>query len=252
LRRVPQCIWLRKDARCSLVSARPKKPTFIFTLGLPGSGKTAALKKRWGLENLTILDLDLEMRKHPKYDPQNRSSVYDDPDAYVWANAEVQKRLDGLCTSRPLVPLVALDGTGTHIERQISRFQQVRSAGYHVLLLHVRVSLEKALERNLTRRRQVPETVMRRYLDVLEKAVEAQRPLVDEYLLYDNEADDGHTGRERWKEWYDLYYEKLAGGSGSAYHEATLDLSVPLFGSDGKPRKAPIDPKAYQPTLSGE
>ena len=235
-----------------LSSTFPEKPTFILTLGLPGSGKTYSLKRRFGLEHLIILDLDKEMLQHPDYDPEDAAKIYDDPNAYAWANDAVQSRLDDLCSRAPLPPLVALDGTGTHVERQIGRIRQARAAGFHVVLLNVQISLTKALKRNLTRKRQVPEPIMRRYLKALETAVEAQLPHVDEYIIHDNEADDGLMGRQRWNEWFDLYYSRLS--LGAEHHSAVIendaDLSTPLYDDDGQRRPPPFDPAIYRPSLS--
>ena len=151
------------------------KPIFCLTLGLPGSGKTYSLEKRFGLEELLLLDLDKEMVRHPQYDPTDAAKVYEDPDAYQWANDQVQARLDEICAMRPLPPLVALDGTGTHVDRQVARITQARQAGFHIVLLHVRISLAKALERNRRRARQVPEEAMKRYVTALGEAVVSGR-----------------------------------------------------------------------------
>lgn len=47
------------------------------------------------------------------------------------------------------------------------------------------------------------------YLCVLEAAVEAEKPYADEFVVHENEEDDGRTGRERWEEWYNLYNERF-------------------------------------------
>ena len=39
----------------------------IFMAGIPGSGKTTQLDKRFGLQNITLCDLDREMKRHIAY-----------------------------------------------------------------------------------------------------------------------------------------------------------------------------------------
>ena len=40
-------------------------------------------------------------------------------------------------------------------------------------------------------------------------------------MLHDNEADDGLTGRGRWRQWFHRYYDSLA--QGAEHHAAAID-----------------------------
>ena len=66
----------------------------VFMAGMPGSGKTTAINRLFGLQNVLLLDLDAEMRDHPQYDPDDRAAVYDLPDAYQWANHLIEHHDD--------------------------------------------------------------------------------------------------------------------------------------------------------------
>ena len=64
----------------------------IFTAGAPGSGKTYCLHSIYGLDNVTMIDLDSEMKYHPNYvDRGNNSHLYEAKASYKWADEMVEK-----------------------------------------------------------------------------------------------------------------------------------------------------------------
>jgi len=199
----------------------------VFTLGVPGSGKTFCLRRRYDFAKISLVDLDEEMKKHPRYDAEHPSILYKDPDAYRWANDRTQERYESLLRNRH--PLIAVDGTGTHIDRQKLRIQQAKELmfkdikvdnpnsnknihdnnittlndSYRTILFHVHVPLQIALERNAKRSRQVPADVMIEYDTKIREAVDALKDHVDEYILIDNCEEDQQHQREKWGNlWY--------------------------------------------------
>ena len=190
----------------------------VFMAGLPGSGKTRTIREHFlsggkqGDEErgVVVLDLDVEMKHHPEYDPAEPSAVYARPDAYAWADARVQRRFDESLADASLRTIV-LDGTGTKVERRLRRAAQAKAAGWVTRLLVVRVSLETAIERNAKRSRQVPRAVLEQYEEELSRAVSAVMPAMDEVVVVDNDPHDGLTGRARWQDCYDRYDRELSG-----------------------------------------
>lgn len=168
----------------------------VFSLGLPASGKTTCLRRRFACEKAALIDLDEEIKKHPSYNRNDKASVYDNKEAYDWANDCVQRRFQYLMKMNS--PLIAIDGTGTHISRQKERIGLAKSFNYHTVLLHVHVPLDVALERNTARNRVVPCSVMQDYHQRLEVAVKSLKGKVDEYILDDNTEDDFQSLEERW------------------------------------------------------
>ena len=157
----------------------------VFTAGAPGSGKTYTLHKIFGLDRVDMLDLDAVMPRHPDYDPCRPEALYTQPDAYTWADAQVEERFQSILR-KPYIDLsvgdeptragstarfVCVDGTGTHVDRQKRRMSEAKRAGFLIVNLHVRVSLETCLKRNKARRRTVPENILEGYIDRLEAAV---------------------------------------------------------------------------------
>jgi predicted ABC-type ATPase len=174
----------------------------VFTAGAPGSGKTYCLHRIYGLDNITVLDLDSEIQHHPAYNPDVPEEVYADRIAYEWANRKVEQRFSRtICEHAGKRSLVCLDGTGTHVERQVRRMREAKDQGWWIVQLYVRVRLETALTRNASRQRRVPEDVLRAYCSQLERSISEVRAvpdLVDELVLFDNDQDDGRRGADRW------------------------------------------------------
>ena len=197
------------------LSPSDPRPQMIFMAGLPGSGKTTAIKKLYGLDNVELLDIDVEMIEHPAYDVDDRAAVYALPGAYEWADRKVGERLRRILGAVSPPPLVVLDGTGTKVARRVMRMNEARSAGFRTTLLYVKVGLATALQRNSGRKRVVPEDVMVGYLAKLEAAIAAERGHVDEVVVYDNESHDGLNGRSRWESAWEEYNIKYNAGHGT-------------------------------------
>jgi hypothetical protein len=77
-----------------------EQPTMVFMAGLPGAGKTHVLERLFGQSNIYLLDIDVFMPHHPRYNHTDPAAVYDDPAAYGWANDQVPTRI----WTPPLLP----------------------------------------------------------------------------------------------------------------------------------------------------
>ena len=167
------------------------RPQMIFMAGLPGSGKTTAIKKLYGLDNVELLDIDVEMIEHPAYNVDDRAAVYALPGAYEWADRKVGERLRCILGAVSPPPLVVLDGTGTKVARRVMRMNEARSAGFRTTLLYVKVGLATALQRNSGRKRVVPEDVMVGYLAKLER-----RPMREPWMRSSGRQEERAAGVE--------------------------------------------------------
>ena len=103
-----------------------------------------------------------------------------------------------------------MDGTGAKVERRVQRMDDASRAGWFVKLLHVDVSLETALARNAKRHRRVPEDVLAQYARLIADAVEVEAAHADEVEVFDNNADDGLIGRQRWGKEYARMQPRLS------------------------------------------
>mmetsp|Transcript_10005 Transcript_10005/g.18802 ORF Transcript_10005/g.18802 Transcript_10005/m.18802 type:complete len:396 (+) Transcript_10005:702-1889(+) len=182
----PRALQSERVERVS--NGSPGQPLAIFTAGIPGAGKTHTLNQFYGLEECNILDLDKEIKHHPLYNPLDPAEVYNNVEAYAWANERLEASLKAKMSAPPAV--WAIDGTGTKVERTMRRMKEAQNAGCHVILLYVKVSFETAVERNKHRERTAPNHVLKEYLEKIDGAVEELSHAVDEFVVYDNNEDN--------------------------------------------------------------
>ena len=186
----------------------PRRPVrehmAVFMAGMPGSGKSKVIDGRYGLARAStlLLDLDAEIIHHPLYDPDDPKSVYACAGAYRWADERVEEKFQAALQERCLYRRIVMDGTGTKVERSVQRMDDARAAGWFVKLLHVDVTLETAIARNAKRKRRVPEDVLAQYARRIAASVRVEAAHVDEVEVFDNNADDGLVGRQRWGKQY--------------------------------------------------
>lgn len=129
--------------------------------------------------------MDMEIRRHPSFRPQEPAKVYEEPGCYQWADRQVEQRFNRLIEERH--PLVVVDGSGTKVPRRLDRMKRARERGYTVVVVYVRVSLGAALARNSMRTRKVPYDVMMDYMRKVEPCVCEQAEFAEEVVILDND-----------------------------------------------------------------
>lgn len=179
---------LSTDAR--LPSPRHNALQSVFTVGVPGAGKSYVLDRVYGWwRDRVLLDLDDEIKRHELYDPLAPHLVYDSAEAYAWADARVAARFTNALRERVPRRLLVMDGTGTKVSSRVARMKMARAAGYHVNMLYVRVSLDTALERNRQRARSVPERALVNYFHRIDRAVRCEAKHCDQVHTVDNDYE---------------------------------------------------------------
>jgi predicted ABC-type ATPase len=151
----------------------------IFTMGLPGAGKSTVVAARYRATH-TIIDSDRILEGHPAYDPENPAPLY------PWAAARAEAAFDDALAQGDGRYLV--DSTGTHAERVIGQMKRAKAKGFSVRLVYVRCSLETSLARNSRRARKVPEPVIREKAAVIAASFARVSPCADEVHVIDNDA----------------------------------------------------------------
>ena len=213
-------------------AAAERKPVAVFTAGAPGSGKTYCLHSMYDASTVETIDLDIAMTQHEQFDVEHPEALYASRVAYDWANAKVEERFQEVLRGEAGVeraPITCIDGTGTHVKRQIRRLRQAKEAGFWTVKLYVQVSLETALERNSRRERQVPREVLETYTLELDEAVKevVASGFVDEYIEFNNDGDDGKDGRTRWGDAYDDIWAKSVERSRRVKFQRRGEMSDP-------------------------
>lgn len=170
-----------KGAMPKLGELHPTKPTAIFSMGLPASGKSYMLGTHYGEHlkagRLINLDPDEIKKEHPDYNVKNPNATH------AWSQARTAERWDTALGGRKNV---VLDGTGTNAERLVHRIEQAKERGYYTAVLFVTVPLEVSLERNSKRARVVPEHVIREKAETVRTAYKIVKPFVEAVHIVDN------------------------------------------------------------------
>lgn len=125
----------------------------IFTMGLPGAGKSTVIRKNKLAEGAQVIDPDAAKESHPDYDPKNPAALHE------WS-----KKITDLAFAEALIAgegFFVIDGTGTNAEKMVRKIKEAQGAGFEVELLYVQVSLRASLARNAARARNVPEAIVR-------------------------------------------------------------------------------------------
>lgn len=151
--------------------------TAILTMGLPGSGKSTSLAKKFDVSQYTIIDPDTFKKNHPDYDPKNPSALHS------YSKIEADKLLNATIAKGDNL---ILDGTGCNAEKLVQVTKDLQVNGYDVTLFYVIVPVKIAIERNAKRERTVPVEIILEKAQVIETSFEIVSRYADKIELYHN------------------------------------------------------------------
>jgi len=151
--------------------------TVIFSMGLPGAGKSTMLKKVVDVNQFTLIDPDEVKKTHKDYDPKDPNKIHE------WSKAVCNKmEIEAIKNNRDII----IDGTGTNTEKMLSQFTKYQKEGYYVKLFYVEVSLENSLLRNAKRDRNVPEYVIMEKYELINKSWDILSQYANESIKVNN------------------------------------------------------------------
>ncbi|RTL06461.1 ATP-binding protein [Candidatus Dependentiae bacterium] len=152
---------------------------FIFTMGLPGAGKSTVVVSKHESTHV-VIDSDKIMASHPEYNPNDPNALYE------WAAAEAEALFMRSVAARAGKYLV--DSTGTNSERMVRQMTQARAMGFTVRLIYVQCSLATSIKRNANRARKVPEWVIRQKAMDIATSFEIVAPHADSIEIVQNDG----------------------------------------------------------------
>ena len=139
----------------------------IFLAGGPGSGKSFVARKTMpglGLKNINSDTFFEKLIKDADIDLDFRSMNPDE----TKRRDEIRAKAKGI-TQRQTANFVAgrlgivIDGTGAKYDTIARQSQALKGLGYDTYMVFVNTSLENALEQNRTRRRKLPDDLVKEY-----------------------------------------------------------------------------------------
>lgn len=155
------------------------RPTMIFTMGLPGSGKSTVVRREGLADGATVIDPDAVKKTSPEYDPKNPNALH------LWSKQITDRQFSNAVSSG--TGRWIIDGTGTNAEVMVTKIKRAQAAGFRTVLVYVQVSLATALARNAARERTVPEHVVREKAEVIATSYEIVSRYVDEIKVVVND-----------------------------------------------------------------
>ena len=131
------------------------KPKAIILAGAPGAGKGSILKDL-DLSSLKTLNLDdtiAALSKVEKFTLNQKAADAEDRSKFMKAMAVATKKLKGEQIPQAIADRESfiLDGTSASKNQTIKLLDQLKQAGYDVLMLYVYTDLETSLKRNQER-----------------------------------------------------------------------------------------------------
>jgi len=198
----------------------------FFLAGGPGSGKSYVVKRTTGGMGLKILNSDdiFEKKlkdaglsqKMPDREAEPRDKIRD-------RSKEItKKRQDNYVEGR--LGLV-LDGTGRDYEKISYQARALEQLGYDTFMIFVNTSLDTALERNAARDRTVPEPiVVKSWNDVQKNIGKFQNFFRGNFVIVDNNKKDEDIMGMAMKMIKQLVRQKLKNTRGQAWIKNELQL----------------------------
>ena len=198
----------------------------FFMAGGPGSGKSYVVQRTTGGLGLKIVNSDEIFEKKLKAAglslkmPDNEQSMRDP----IRDKSKVltKKRKEGYLEGR--LGLV-IDGTGHDYEKIAYQARQLEELGYDTFMIFVNTSLDIALQRNAERKRSVPESiVIKSWNDVQKNIGKFQNYFRGNFVIVDNNSKDEDIMAMAIKRVRALARKKLQNGRGKAWIARELQL----------------------------
>ena len=162
-----------------LTETNPSAAEIVFTMGLPGAGKSTQMTRLGLTATHTIIDPDLIKLTLPGYDPKAPELVH--AESALAAERQFKAAL------AQGTGLWIVDGTGTNSDKMVRRIREAQAMGFVCKVLYVRVTLETALARNAARTRTVPAGIVREKSLDITTSFEIVAGYADSLQIIDND-----------------------------------------------------------------
>jgi len=150
----------------------------ILTMGIPGAGKSHVLSKNYDLSEYTVIDPDAIKQEKKDYSDEN-PAVY-----HEWSKKVARFRTEKAIFKGENL---AIDGTGTNVEKMVRQIKDLQSQGYTVELLYVKVNLATSIKRNQERTRHVSVEVIMEKFETISVAFEILAGVANSATVINND-----------------------------------------------------------------
>ena len=196
----------------------------FFLAGGPGSGKSYVVRKTTGGTGLKTVNSDAAFEKLLK--DANLSLKM--PDSELDARTPIRDRAKEITKKQQANYLegrlgLIIDGTGKDYDKISNQSNELRQLGYDTHMIFVNTSLDVALERNASRSRSVPESVVvKSWRDVQSNIGKFNNHFKSEMIIVDNNVDDEDIIKQVYKRIQSLLRKKVKNTRAKSWIEMEL------------------------------
>ena len=177
------------------------KPVAILLAGAPGAGKGSVLRDLdlSGLKTLNLDDTIAALAKADGFTLNQKAADAEDRSKFMKAMAQATKKLKGEQIPQAIANKESfiLDGTSASKNQTIKLVNELKEAGYEVMMLYVYTDLETSLKRNQERfeksggedRSLLPGSVLSAWKDVTQNFEDYQNLFGDNFVSVANTGD---------------------------------------------------------------
>jgi len=196
----------------------------FFLAGGPGSGKSYVVRKTTGGTGLKVVNSDNAFEKFLKDANLSLKMPEDETDA----RKPVRDRAKEITKKQQANYLegrlgLIIDGTGHNFDKIATQSNGLRQLGYDTHMIFVNTSLDVALERNASRSRSVPESVVvKSWRDVQTNIGKFNNHFKSEMIIVDNNKPDEDIIKQVYKRIQSLLRKKVKNTRAQSWIEMEL------------------------------
>ena len=196
----------------------------FFLAGGPGSGKSYVVRKTTGGTGLKVVNSDNAFEKLLKDANLSLKMPEDETDA----RKPVRDRAKEITKKQQANYLegrlgLIIDGTGHNFDKIATQSNGLRQLGYDTHMIFVNTSLDVALERNASRSRSVPESVVvKSWRDVQTNIGKFNNHFKSEMIIVDNNKPDEDIIKQVYKRIQSLLRKKVKNTRAKSWIEMEL------------------------------
>ena len=198
----------------------------FFLAGGPGSGKSYVVQRTTGGMGMRIVNSDIEFEKKLKDAGLSLDIRELDPtvrdDIRGRAKKITAKRKANYVEGR--LGLI-IDGTGKDYDKIAKQATQLKQLGYDVHMIFVNTSLDTALERNATRDRKLPDSIVTQsWNDVQKNLGKFSQFFRRNFIVVDNNDAKEDVFGQVYKQVMSLAKAKIQNPTGKRWIQTQLDM----------------------------
>ena len=198
----------------------------FFLAGGPGSGKSYVVKRTTGGLGMKIVNSDVQFEKKLKDAGLSTDLRELDPttrDAIRARAKEITKKQQANYIEGRLGLII--DGTGKDYDKIARQATQLKQLGYDVHMIFVNTSLDTALERNATRDRKLPDSIVTKsWNDVQKNLGKFSQFFRRNFIVVDNNDAKEDVFGQVYKQVMSLAKAKVQNPAGKAWIASQLAM----------------------------